>query len=203
MNITFRKILKIGYRPVRIVKRLLKRVKYFYLPNIQNHYRNRMTNKTMPVFNQRTIITGKGKVEIGRHCMFGYRTGGFHRCGQIEIQPRTKNALIKIGNHVLTNNNLFFCAANLIVIGDYTLIGQYVTFMDFEAHGTKPNKRQDMGEIGKIIIGKNVWIGNNVTILKNTVIGDNTIVATGAVVKGNFPENVIIGGVPARIIKEL
>ena len=83
------------------------------------------------------------------------------------------------------------------------MIGQNVTIMDFEAHGIEASKRREVGEIGKVRIGKNVWIGNNVTILKNSSIGENTIIAAGAVVSGYFPENVIIGGVPAKIIREL
>ena len=95
------------------------------------------------------------------------------------------------------------CSANYIIIGDNTLIGQSVTILDHEAHGVAPDKRRQLGEIGKVIIGKNVWLGNNVIILKNSEIGDNTIVAAGAVVLGKFPANVIIGGVPAKIIKNL
>jgi acetyltransferase-like isoleucine patch superfamily enzyme len=64
-------------------------------------------------------------------------------------------------------------------------------------------KRREVGEIGKVILGSNVWIGSNVTILKNTIIGENTIIATGAVVTGVIPSNVIIGGVPAKIIRSL
>ena len=60
-----------------------------------------------------------------------------------------------------------------------------------------------MSKIGEVKIGKNVWIGNNVTILKNSEIGDNSIVAAGAIVNKEFPPNVIIGGVPAKIIKTL
>lgn len=41
------------------------------------------------------------------------------------------------------------------------------------------------------------------TILDGTVIGDNCIVAAGAVVSGVFPDNVIIGGIPAKIIKNI
>ena len=119
------------------------------------------------------------------------------------MQARYSNAHLKIGNNVATNNNLFCSAANRIEVGDDTLIGQYVTVMDYEAHGTSPEKRRQMGEIGKVIIGRNVWIGNNVVILKNTGIGDNTIIAAGAVVSGEFPANVIVGGVPAKIIKSL
>jgi len=156
-----------------------------------------------PDCQQKTLITGLGKVELGVNCSFGYKLGGFHRGGSIELQPRYKDSIIKIGNNVATNNNLYLCAANYIEIGDNSLIGQYVCIMDHEAHGIDPSKRRQLGEIGKVIIGKNVWIGNNVTILKNSEIGDNSIIATGAVVTGKFPANVIIGGVPAKVIKGL
>jgi acetyltransferase-like isoleucine patch superfamily enzyme len=75
--------------------------------------------------------------------------------------------------------------------------------MDHEAHGIHPNDRNKIGEIGTIIIGENCWIGNNTIILKNSKIGDNSIVAAGALVSGIFPKNVVIGGVPAKIIKNL
>ena len=148
-------------------------------------------------------MTGSGIIEIGANCSFGYKLGGFHRCGSIEIQPRYKSSKIVIGRNLSTNNNIFICAANYIKIGDDTLIGQNVTIMDHEAHGTHPDKRRQIGQIGKVIIGKNTWIGNNVIILKNSEIGDNSIIASGAIVAGRFPANVIIGGVPAKIIKEL
>ena len=151
---------------------------------------------------QKVIVTGKGKVTIGRNCSFGYKLGGFHKYGLIELQPRYEKANILIGDYVTTNNNIFFCAANHIEIGSNTLIGLNVVILDHEAHGVHPDERNKLGPIGKVIIGKNVWIGNNVTILKDSVIGDNSIIALGAVVSGEFPANVIIGGIPAKIIKK-
>lgn len=53
-----------------------------------------------------------------------------------------------------------------------------------------------------IVIGNHVWIGLNVTILKGVTIGDGCMVAAGAVVTKSFPPNYLIGGVPAKIIKE-
>lgn len=176
---------------------------HFLIPNLKSIFSKRLIYATTPSCQQKTIVTGKGIVDIGEDCEFGFKKGGFYRYGCIEIQPRFKNALIKIGNRVITNNNIFICAAKYIEIGDNTLIGQNVTLMDFEAHGIHPDKRYQLGEIQKIIIGRNVWIGNNVTILKNSEIGENTIIASGAVVSGKFPSNVIIGGVPAKIIKTI
>ena len=152
---------------------------------------------------QYTLFNGVGKVEIGNGCSFGFKLGGFHKGGSIEIQSRYTDSIIKIGNNIATNNNIFVCAANYIEIGSNTLIGQNVTLMDHEAHGIHSNDRNKIGEIGTIIIGENCWIGNNTIILKNSKIGENSIVAAGAVVSGIFPKNVVIGGVPAKIIKNL
>jgi hypothetical protein len=50
-------------------------------------------------------------------------------------------------------------------------------------------------------IGNNVWVGAHATILQGVTIGDNAIIAAGAVVAKDVPANVIVGGVPAKIIK--
>ncbi len=177
---------------------------YFLLPNIFKILKNKIHFDLKHLnFQQKTFITGEGNVKIGKNCLFGYKLGGGNYKGSIEIQPRYKNSIIVIGNKVSINNNLTICAANKIIIDDRTLIGNNVTILDHEAHGTQPNDRNKIGEIGEVVIGKNVWLGNNVTILKNTTIGDNTIVATSAVVSGVFPSNVIIGGIPAKIIRKL
>lgn len=189
--------------PYKISESYRKRLLNFIIPNISGLLYKRILFTKLPSCNQLTLITGKGTVDIGENCSFGYKLGGFHHGGSVEIQTRFPKAHIKIGNKVSTNNNLFLCAANLIEIGSETLIGHNVCVMDFEAHGLEPSKRNELGKIGTVHIGKNVWIGNSVTILKNSHIGDNSIVAAGVVVSGNYPDNVIIGGVPAKIIKSL
>lgn len=195
---------------IKIIKKILKliafhrkKLVYFSIPNITNRIHSRVKFSSTPHYQQRTVLTGLGSIKIGRNCSFGFKLGGFHHKGTIEIQARYVNAIINIGDNINTNNNIFICCANYIEIGDNTLIGQNVTIMDHETHDTHSQQRRIIGEIGNVIIGKNVWIGNNVTILKNTIIGDNTIIATGAVVVGEFPNNVIIGGIPAKTIKQL
>lgn len=190
-------------KPINLISFYLRRFFNFIYPNRVSLILNRIVLHDYPNFDQITLFQGVGIVEIGKKCSFGYKLGGFHRGGSIELQARYKKSRIKIGNNIATNNNIIVCAANYVEIGDNTLIGQNVTIMDHEAHGIDPLKRRELGEIGRVIIGKNVWIGNNVVILKNSEIGNNTVIATGTVVSGKFPENVIIGGVPAKIIKTL
>ena len=199
------KILKTFYRicihPFDFWEKYSRRFFNFILPNKGNLIKRRVIFTEFPKFDQITLCEGAGIVEIGNQCVFGYKPGGFHRGGSIELQARYKKSKIKIGNNVVTNNNIMLCAANYIEIGNDTLIGQNVVIFDHEMHGILPNDRRKIGLVGKVIIGKNVWLGNNVTILKNSEIGENSIVATGAVVSGTFPGNVIIGGIPAKVIK--
>ncbi|UMB55473.1 hypothetical protein MKD41_08360 [Lutibacter sp. A64] len=138
-----------------------KKKKYFnfVFPNLRFIRSKRFNYQHLPICNQKTLLTGKGEISIGKNCKFGYKPGGFHRGGSIELQARYKNAIINIGNNVATNNNIFICAANNIEIGSNTLIGQNVTIMDFEAHGILPHLRNKVGEIGNVILGENVWIG--------------------------------------------
>ena len=54
-----------------------------------------------------------------------------------------------------------------------------------------------------IVLGKNVWIGSNATILQGVTIGDNAIVAAGAVVTKDVAANTVVGGVPAKFIRNI
>lgn len=54
-----------------------------------------------------------------------------------------------------------------------------------------------------IIIKKNAWIGAAATILPGVTIGENSVIAAGAVVSKDIPDNVVAGGIPAKIIKTI
>lgn len=108
---------------------------------------------------------------------------------------------IHIGKHVFINAGCKFQDQGGIIIGDGTLIGHNVVLATLN-HEIAPAKRQGM--IPKPIkIGKNVWIGSNATILAGVTIGDNAIVGAGAVVTKSVPENRIVAGIPAKIIKSI
>lgn len=108
---------------------------------------------------------------------------------------------IHIGKDVFINSGCKFQDQGGIYIGDKALIGHNVVLATLN-HGIKADDR-DMLYPSPIKIGKNVWIGSNATILGGVTIGDNAIISAGAVVTKDVPADMIVGGVPARIIKEI
>lgn len=122
------------------------------------------------------------------------------------ILTRTPQAEIKIGNNVGISGATIY-ARNKIEIGDNTLIGGNCKIIDNDFHPVDISSRNsDIKEkIGTkpIKIGKNCFIGCNSIILKGTTLGDGCVVGAGAVVCGNFEENSIIAGNPAKVIKKI
>jgi len=108
---------------------------------------------------------------------------------------------ITIGKNVFMNFDCTFLALGGITIEDDVLIGPKVSLIT-ENHPLNPKDRK--GLICKsILIRKNAWIGANATILPGVTIGENAVVASGAVVSKDVPDNTIVGGVPAKFIKNI
>lgn len=108
---------------------------------------------------------------------------------------------IHIGKRVFINMGCKFQDQGGIFIGDGALIGHNVVLATLN-HAMSPNQRGTMIP-APIHIGRNVWIGSNATVLPGVTIGDGAIVAAGAVVTRDVPENTIVGGVPARVMRHL
>src|SRR5665648_969213 len=120
-----------------------------------------------------------------------------------------KNLLLK-GLPVIYNKSgatLTIYERKGITIGNNTLIGGNVKIIDNDFHPIEIETRnQDIKEKIRtriIIIGKNCFIGCNSIILKGTSLGDGVVVGAGSVVSGQFPDNVVIAGNPAKIINHL
>ncbi|MBM7421316.1 MULTISPECIES: DapH/DapD/GlmU-related protein [Chryseobacterium] len=107
----------------------------------------------------------------------------------------------KLGKNVFINFDCVFLDLGGITIEDGVLIAPKVSLLT-EGHGILPEDRHTL--IPKPIhIKKNAWIGAGATILQGVTIGENVVVAAGSVVSKDVPDNVVVGGIPAKVIKEI
>lgn len=108
---------------------------------------------------------------------------------------------ITVGKNVFINSGCCFQDQGGIEIGDDVLIGQQVVIATIN-HDLNPAKRGNMF-FAPVKIGNGVWIGAHATILAGVTIGNGAVIASGAVVNKDVPENTVVGGVPAKIIKTI
>ncbi|MDE6369921.1 MAG: sugar O-acetyltransferase [Duncaniella sp.] len=108
---------------------------------------------------------------------------------------------ITIGKRTFINMGCSFQDWGGIEIGDDCLIGHNCTICTVN-HSKSPSRRGDM-TCHPVKIGNSVWVGADVTILPGVIIGDGAIIAAGAVVSKDVEPYTIVGGVPARKIKDV
>lgn len=107
----------------------------------------------------------------------------------------------RIGKNVFINFNCVFLDLGGITIEDNVLIAPNVSLLS-EGHPVSPSQRQSLIP-GPIHIKENAWIGAGATILQGVTIGRNSVVAAGAVVSNDVPDNTIVGGIPAKVLKTI
>lgn len=127
------------------------------------------------------------------------------------IVTRAKDAVLEIGDNVGISGATIY-ARKGIYIGENTCIGGNAKILDNDFHpivvedrlrllSDKNGGDSDLIPAKEIHIGKNCFIGCNVIILKGTILGDNCVVGAGAVVCGEFEDNCVIVGNPAKVVK--
>ncbi|MEM1502838.1 acyltransferase [Domibacillus sp. 8LH] len=111
---------------------------------------------------------------------------------------------LSVGDYVDFAKDVLITTGGKVTIGDRVLIG-YGTKILSSNHNIPQNKGEIFysGHTHKEVIIKNdVWIGANVIILPGVIIGEGAVIAAGSVVTKNVKEFTIVGGIPAKLIKE-
>jgi acetyltransferase-like isoleucine patch superfamily enzyme len=110
-------------------------------------------------------------------------------------------SLIQFGNFIHISYGCIFMATDHIWIDDEVMFGPYCVVVSGKHTRANGSYRFGSMELSPIHIGKGVWFGAHVVVTDGSVIGNSSLIAAGAVVRGEIPENVVAGGVPARIVK--
>lgn len=107
---------------------------------------------------------------------------------------------VKLGKDITINKGATLLSAGIIEIKDGVLIGPDVRIATVN-HDLK--ERHHKFYFKKVTIKKNAWICIGAIICPGVTIGENSVVAAGAVVMKDVPDNVVVGGNPAKVIKEI
>lgn len=125
------------------------------------------------------------KVYIMSHCMFTHPSG------------------ISFGNRVIVGHFSSIAGHGGVIIGNDVLIGAFCSILSV-THKYQDRTQLIMSqgdEVGKIIIGNDVWIGVHVTIMPNITIGEGSVIGANSVITRDVKPYSVVGGVPAKFIK--
>ena len=114
------------------------------------------------------------------------------------ISTLMEGAQIQIGPNCGFSGTVIGCASK-IILGENVRCGANTLITDTDWHMDDPRTGPD----APVTIEKGVWLSVNVTVLKGVTIGENTLVAAGSLVTRSLPANVVAGGMPAKVLKEI
>jgi acetyltransferase-like isoleucine patch superfamily enzyme len=140
------------------------------------------------------------KLEIGRRATL--RIGRWAWIGDAS-KIRVHEGEVSIGAKTVMGQECTISAYQHVEIGRECIVADRVMLIDFD-HGVveveRPIRLQGIYK-RDVRVGHNVWIGYGACILRGVNVGDNSIVGTSAVVTDDVPENAVVAGVPARVIR--
>lgn len=136
--------------------------------------------------------TDKGKIVIGNNVAIEKNSYIYAQSGKI-----------KIGSNGFIGNGSQIVAKESIVIGEDCFISAYSIIRDANHSIGKDEKIKDQGHVtDRIIIGKDVWLGSHAVVTAGCHIGEGSVVGANAVVTKDAMPYTVVGGVPAKFIKE-
>lgn len=138
-------------------------------------------------------VEGTGNIRFGEVARLG---------PHVHLETNERGEIV-LEEHVRLNRGITIVAYDRVRIGAHTLVGEFVTIRDAN-HGIAAGAhiREQAHDINAIDIGSDVWIGRGACILAGVRIGDGAVVGANSVVTADVAPGMIVGGVPARPIRE-
>jgi acetyltransferase-like isoleucine patch superfamily enzyme len=137
-------------------------------------------------------IGRNASVHLGRWSWIGHGT-----------KIRAHEGAVSIGAKSVLGQECTISAFQHVAIGRECIVADRVMMLDFD-HGVveveRPIRLQGIYK-RSVDVGHNVWIGYGACILRGTKVGHNSVIGTNSVVTTDVPDNAVVGGVPARLIR--
>jgi acetyltransferase-like isoleucine patch superfamily enzyme len=106
---------------------------------------------------------------------------------------------IRIGDRVFVNSGVVIMSVLEVTVGDDVALANEVYVMDTDSHGIEGRKVKD----APVRIGAGSWVGARALVLPGVTIGSRCVIAAGSVVSRDVPDETLVAGNPARVVREL
>lgn len=168
------------------------KVSFFHLKGVRNKISVFLVNK---------VYKGTRHFEIKRKLLntVGYQIGE----GTKVVGPINCTGKLIIGENCWIGKNFFVNGNGTVIIGDNCDIAPEVVFQTGGHRIGDSTRRAGEGCVFSQTVGSGTWVGGRSTILNNTTIGKSCVIAACACVTKDVPDNSLVGGVPAKIIRSL
>jgi acetyltransferase-like isoleucine patch superfamily enzyme len=147
-------------------------------------------------------VYGEPWIEVGDQCMIAELVtlcAGMAPGHDLGPEP-----VLRVGDRCVIGRGSHIVAHHSIEIGADVFTGPYVYITDQNhsyADVEVPVGRQ-WPVNSSVRIGAGTWLGTGAIVLPGSIIGKNVVVAAGAVVRGKVPDYAVVGGVPAKVLRE-
>jgi len=188
-------------------ERELRNAAWIWLRNFMYYeplfrYRCAKVGKNLHLQGNFPMMVGNGRVEIGDDVTLSGNVNFV--CGS----KIYKNPVIRVGDGTFIGFMNTFSASMEITIGRQCLFAPQVKIFDNNSHPLDPSRRTSedtMSEqdVAPVRIGNRAWLGVNAIVMKGVTVGEGAVVAAGAVVVSDVPPHTVVGGNPARVLREL
>lgn len=168
-------------------------------------FRSKLISRKIRIIRFPIDIRGRKYIDFGE----GFTTGRNCRMDVFDSMSRGKSLVF--GKNVQLNDNVHIVCEDSIVIGDNVLMASHIFISDC-SHGSYKGDDNDTPPIippakrplpsYPIKIGNNVWIGEGVVIMPGVTIGDGCVIGAHSIVSKSIPNNSIVVGTPAKVIKQ-
>lgn len=199
------------------------RTLYYYWKNYETKHNydhgkgNRIKNRGIRIAsriqirgNNNVVIIDKGAALLnctiritGNNCVIFLKNNCY--VTEVEIFVENNNCMVEIGNKTFIGRQTHIACTednSQIIIGGGGMISSYCQIRSGDSHSILDLDGNRINPAASVRIGEHCWLGEGCKVLKGVTLGDNCIVSTGAIVTKSYGSNVLIGGVPAKIVKE-
>lgn len=122
-----------------------------------------------------------------------------------ELWVENNGCLIEIGGGTFVGHHSHLACTedgSKLIVGDDGMISSYVQIRTGDSHSVVDMVGNRINPAQSVVIGNHCWIGEGAKVMKGVTLESDDVVSTGAIVTKSFGKNVLLGGVPAKVIKD-